>query len=55
METHTFDLWLQISALGIGAALATVYAVTRPDTRARSAIVTIVLAGLAMYRFTQLP
>ena len=54
MDAQTFTLWLQIAALALGAALAMFYAAHKPDTRALSAILTIVFAGLAVYRFAQL-
>jgi hypothetical protein len=54
MDTQTLNLWLQIAALTLGAALAMFYAAHKPDTRALNAILTIVFAGLAVYRFTQL-
>ena len=39
---------------GTGRRLAMFYAAHKPDTRALSAILTIVFAGLAVYRFAQL-
>ncbi|HEX3653878.1 MAG TPA: hypothetical protein VHU18_13750 [Rhizomicrobium sp.] len=54
MSTQTFYIWLEISVLVLGAALAFYYAMNKPEARSLNAVVTIVLAGLAVYRFTHL-
>ena len=54
MDTQTFNLWLQIAALTLGAALTMFYAAHKPTTRLRNTMLTIVLACLAVYRFSQL-
>ena len=54
MGTQTFSIWLEIAVLALGAALAFYYATQKPEARSFNAVVTILLAGLAVYRFTHL-
>jgi hypothetical protein len=45
-----FPQWLQTAALILAGALALFYALTKPDTRARNSVFSIVLLGIAFYR-----
>lgn len=46
--------WYEVAGLAIGAALAVYYATVKPENRARNALLSLVLASLAIYRFTSL-
>jgi hypothetical protein len=54
MSTQTFYMWLEIAVLVFGAALAFYYTTQKPEARSLNAVVAILLAGLAVYRFTHL-
>ena len=44
--------WYELAGLLIGAALTVYYAMVKPENRARNALLSLVLAALAVYRFT---
>ena len=46
--------WYELVGLVLAAALAVYYAAVNPENRSRNALLSLVLASLAIYRFTTL-
>lgn len=46
--------WYELAGLVIAGALALYYAKVNPENRARNALISLILASLAVYRFTSL-